>query len=256
MPTPPTELMWLGILASFSAFAWHLANLLLMWRNRGRIQFRTVTADIFYEPYTISDVQNPTYFLPKGTIEEGQCKRAFIIVEFAIKNLFPTEVMVGRFRIDDWMFSDHYSRGMYHPQHDYRVYDLYTRGPVSLDKFNKIQPKAIIGYRFEIYEDARRVTLRDRTHVPLPSEYNISFYVDGNKQHHKIRFPARRYKTYDGFRDVYHWSDLVEPMRVNDLGAARPQPINPSDTREQWAQNPFPNLLARLMQRFRSPIHR
>ena len=140
--TPPIALAWIGvvgglvgIISGFIAVLGTAINLVIIWQNRRRIEFHVLSANVYYEPWTKWDLEGVYWPGPspgrKPGITEGSCKRAFIVVEFAVKNEYPTEVTVGRFMIGGWMFSDRFTPDMYAPKRDYRVFDLYARTPTS-----------------------------------------------------------------------------------------------------------------------------
>ena len=152
-PPPPPELAWIGVIGGFVAIVATIINLVIIWQNRPRIEFRSISANIYYEPWTKGEIEQIVYqrsgplprIKPRIVNKEGDCKHAFIVVEFAVKNQYPTEVTVGRFMIDGWMFSDRYTAEMYAPPRDYRVFDLYTRTPTNLEAYTKLAPKSSYG---------------------------------------------------------------------------------------------------------------
>jgi hypothetical protein len=56
-------------------------------------------------------------------INTGDCRRAFVVLEFAVKNDYPKDATIGRFMIDDWVFAGQYTPAMDDQKRDYRAFD-------------------------------------------------------------------------------------------------------------------------------------
>jgi hypothetical protein len=153
----PAELTYLGAVGGLIGIFTAAFNWAIIWRNRRRIEFRVITAERYYEEWTQWDFDQVTYGTSppnNGPVPPlGSWRRALTVLEFVIKNEYPTEVTVGRIVLDHWMFDDHYTRGMYAPIRDYRVFDLYTREPISLASYKRISPKGSYALRVEVFDD-------------------------------------------------------------------------------------------------------
>lgn len=196
-----------------------------------------MSANIYYEPWTEWEIEKggnwPGLGPTKPGIPVGSCRRAFVVVEFAVKNEYPTEITVGRFMVAGWMFSDRYntSRMLYPPKRDYRVFDLYTRAPISLESYVKLPPRGSYGLRIEVFEDTDGPAWKSnhsRYIVNLPRSYAVEFHTDVGTQQHKIKFPAAmQYR----FEVVYHWSnELLPPPEYSTL----PQGLQFPERRLSW----------------------
>jgi hypothetical protein len=216
MSTPPPELAWIGVIGGIAGVATAILNLLIMWRNRRRIEFRTISANTYYEPWTEWDIKKggnwPGPPSTKPGIAVGSCRRAFVVVEFAVKSEFPTEIGVGRFMINGWMFSDRYVGMDYAPKHDYRVFDLHTRAQTSLETYVKLPARGSYGLRIEVFEDTDGPAWKSnhsRYAVNLPRNYIVEFQTDIGKRRHKVRFPPAQQMRMDA---VHHWSEQLLPL--------------------------------------------
>ena len=254
---PPTrinsspELAWIsiiggfvGAIGGFVAIVATIINLVIIWRNRRRIEFHPISANIYYEPWRKWELEGVYWPGPppgiKPGIKEGDCKRAFIVVEFALKNEYPTEVTVGRFMIDGWMFSNRYSPYMYAPKRDYRVFDLYTRTPTSLEAYKKLAPKSSYGLQIEILEETEGPHYKgshSRYVVDLPTKYIIEFHTDVGRQRQKVKFPRPQeaQEAWNELALVHRWSDdLLGPSRPSSAGAPLPQTIQYPKYQTPW----------------------
>lgn len=232
MPTPTPELQWVSIISSLVALFGVLVNFLIMWRNRRRIEFRTISSAIYYRKWNDYDltVGDPRDHRPM--IKPGDTRTAFIVVEFAIKNDYPIDVVVGRFVVNNWMFADHYTRGDSKIKRDYRVFDLYNRQPANLESFAKIEPKGSYGLRIEALEETSGPRLEGRGAryvLQLPREYIIQFHLDGKKNRRKIKLPRPELTADYAFRDVHRWSELLGKESWTASGAPIPQGIKTED---------------------------
>src|SRR5262249_27751600 len=151
LPTPPPIVVYVGALGGLAGFVSLIINLAAMWRNRRRIELRVITAEHYFEPVSQHDIDEAKaagYLVGRpGPVSDhakkGSAKRLICVLEFAIRNEHPTELTVGRIRINGWMYSDHYVPDMYdyYQRRDYRVFDLATRERTGLDVFKKVGPK-------------------------------------------------------------------------------------------------------------------
>ena len=227
---PPELLAWVGAIGGLVGITTSVLNLVFIWRNRRRIGFRTVTADCYYETWTQVDIDQlgPASGSPgaKFTIKEGDYKRAFIVIEFVVKNHYPYELAIGRFQIDGWMFADKYIPEMYPPKRDYQVFNLYTHTPTSLDKFEKVAPNGSYGLRVEILDEVHDsfTSMRSRKTISLPDSYVVEFHTDIGSHKHKIEIKPAEQIYYNNFQ-VYRWSNLLEPLKLGPDGAPRPQGV-------------------------------
>lgn len=157
-------------------------------------------------------------------------------MEFVVKNDYPTEITVGRFVVDGWMFEDHYTPGMYAPKRDYRVFDLHTGEPVSLATYKRIPPKNSYGLRVEVLDDAegpRWISSKTRYWLQLANQYSVEFRSDVGKYRKIVRFPPSE-QAWPRLSDVHHWSDLLPPAEPSSVGAPMPQGVRYSDYRPPW----------------------
>lgn len=220
MDAPPPELAWLSILLGIVLTILKIRD---YWINRGRIEFRVISANQYYQNWEQS------YIHLTCQIKAGDCRRAFVVLEFAIKNSYPRNISVGRFIINNWMFADRYTRGMYDRQRDYRAFDLYTREPTSLDGYKNIPPGGSHGLRVEIFEEAygpEHGSFHNPHTVELPTKYNVEFQTEIRKVRHTIKIPGERWKLVSDFQQfVYRWSDLLGPVKPSTGGAPLPQSL-------------------------------
>lgn len=260
MTAPPPILAWIGAIVGaiggFISIVATIINLMIIWQNRRRIEFRTISANMYYETWKKRDLEGVYWPGPppgrKPGIKEGDCKRAFIVVEFAVKNQHPTEVTVGRFIIDGWMFSDRFTPYMYTPKQDYRVFDLYARTPASLEAYKKLAPKSSYGLRIEILEEAEGPDYKgshSRHVINLPTNYIVEFHTDVGEQCHKIKFPRAQMKLNPWWPMIHRWSDdLLGPCKPTSGGAPLPQGVQLPARRTPW--------YARLRGWYRSKLNR
>ena len=157
-------------------------------------------------------------------MEPGDWRTAFIVLEFAVKNDFPTDVSVGRFMIDDWMFADRYTEAMYAPKRDYRVFDLYSRERTSLDSYRKLSPGSVYGLRIEILEETSGPSW-DGPHrryvLHLPKTSIVKFHRDNWTQRAKIKMTKATANADFGF--IHQWGDLLQQTGSHSSGAPLPQ---------------------------------
>ncbi len=220
MNAPPPELAWVGIIGGAIGIATAIINLIIIWRNRRRIEFRSISSKIYYEPWQRHEIEasyhpdSPPSKI-RAPIKEGDCKLALIVVEFVVKNEFPTDVTVGRFLVDGWMFSSRYdTKGLLYPlKRDYRVFDLHTRQETNLESYNKISPKGVYGIRLEVLEKTdgpQWGSSKSRYVVKLPKNYSVEFQTDMGHHRYTIRL-GKPHGMPELLKHVHHWSDLLPP---------------------------------------------
>jgi len=227
-----------------------------LWRNRRRIEFHVISANCYYQPWTSWDLdQSVDWPGPPGTrpaMKPGDWRKAFVVVEVVVKNEYPTEVSVGRFVIDGWMFADRFTPGMYAWKRDYRAFDLYTQQSTSLEAYNQIRPKGALGIRVEVIEETEGPgwqSSKSRYVVERKGHYDIQFRTDFGNVRKRIKF-SRPKKEYSGFNLVHHWSDLIELPQwgFGAAGAPVPQGVAVRPTR--------PPLLRRIKWAIRNRYRR
>jgi hypothetical protein len=226
MNQPPPEITWLGAIGGGIAFIRLLIDLINMWRNRSRHLFRVITATRNFEIWTDFSIGKPTMPVPNSPpiMKEGDWRKAFITLEFTIKNNYPIDISVGRFKIEDWIFENQHERWMYAPKRDYRVFNLFSHERVSLSDFHRLSPKEIMGFRVEILEETSGPSWessKSRYILHLPKVYRVEFYRDDVMCKSKIRI-RNEIKIRD-IRFVHHWSDLLEKFPSAGDGAPLPQ---------------------------------
>ena len=196
-----------------------LVYLTMLWKGRGKLEFKVLRTNylvMLYSKWEIERVREPF-------VKAGDIHRAFSIIEFAIKNNYPHDVTLGRMDIDGWMFSDHFTRPMYGPKNDYRVYDLHTRQRVSLAEYVKLAPKASLGRRVEILEEGEgpayfsthtryRVDKRDLFVITVNSDVGVL------TRSIPVRMEVEEYHTFR----VSQWGELLPPFEYDSTGAPRP----------------------------------
>jgi len=85
----------------------------------------------------------------------GKIKKYFLILEFILKNEGKKQALVSRIIVNGWVDRDrHYEFPDPWSDRDYRVYDLFTKEPISLSTPVLVGPEQSIGRRIEIYESA------------------------------------------------------------------------------------------------------
>ena len=155
MDIPPPFLVWLSVIGGTIAIIRFFIEIFNLWRNRRKLEFRVITSICYYKIWEESELRN-VYMPAPGQppiMKQGDWKEAFCVLEFVIKNNYPIDITVGRFVINNWIFEQKYVKGMYAEKKDYRVFDLFTEKPVSLDKFYRLKPHDAIGFRVEILEE-------------------------------------------------------------------------------------------------------
>ena len=247
MGAPPPALTWLSIVLGIILA---LLKIREYWINRGRLEFRVISANQYYQNWEHS------YTHVAWQINAGDCKRAFVVLEFAIKNSYLRDVSVGRFMISDWMFADRYTPAMYDYQRDYQVFDLYTREPTSLDQYKTVPPGGSCGLRVEMFEEAygpEHGSFRNPHTVELPDRYSVEFQTDTGKVRHIIKVSGdRRQMIYDLPQAVYRWSELLGPVTPGTGGAPLPQSLQRPVWRSSWRtrlRNWYRNLRAKIRKR-------
>jgi hypothetical protein len=234
MNPPPPELAWIGIIGGVVGILTATINLIIMWRNRRRIEFRVFSTTTYAEPWQLADLQNAFHLEVNAGKRLGNIKRAFIVVEFAIKNEYPTEITAGRFVIDRWMFSDSYHTGgiAYPLERNYRVFDLYKGEPTNLENYVRIPPRGSYALRLEVLEDTHeRWSSHGRYAINLPKKYFVEYFADARKIRHKIKLQNIVTHEYFSLNSVHHWSDLLPDVAFSGADEARPQGITPHDYR-------------------------
>jgi hypothetical protein len=238
-------LQWIGIASGLLAIIGAAVNLYILWQNRRRIEFRTIAAAIYVERWKQYQIdQGRAERSPddpvRAPIKDGDIRRAFVVAEFSIRNEHPTEVTVGRFKIDEWMFADRKTPEMYSFKQDYRVFDLYTREQTSLEQYTKVPAKGSCGFRIEVLEDTSGPgwqSSKSRYTLRLPRGYVVEFYADNSKRRAKISFPRQRITELDSFSSfhiIHRWSsDLLDPQQQLSV-APRPLGTESRPWRQPW----------------------
>lgn len=212
----------IGILTS-------LVNLTMLWRGRGKLDFKVLRTKYLVIPYSeweIEQTRESGYKPHPGWepfVKAGDIHRAFSTIEFSIKNNYPHDVTLGRMDIDGWMFSDHYTRPMYGPKQDYRIYDLHTRQRVSLAEYAKLAPKASLGRRVEILEEAEGpgwISSHTRYSVDTRDQFVITINSDVGVLTRPI--PVKMEVEQASYFRVSQWGDLLPPFEYDTAGAPPP----------------------------------
>lgn len=240
MSAPSPELAWIGIIGGIIGILSALVNLTIIWRNRRRLEFRVVSATVYAQPWHGYEAERSRmHGLTKMAIKSGDIRRAFIVAEFAIKNNYPTEISIGRFMIDRWMFSDRFHRsGIVYPlKHDYRIFDLYTGAAVNLERYARIPSRGVYGLRLEVLEDTNGPEYgsnHSRYVVKLPRKYAIEFLSDTRKYKYTLKLTNVVTHEYQSLDDVHHWSDLLPEETLDASERARPQGLEIPEHRLPW----------------------
>jgi hypothetical protein len=213
MPSPTPLLQWIALAGGLVGIIAAVINLVVSWRNRRRLEFRVLSAVKYYVHWSQWELDKGKSW-PTGQrpgIPVGSARQVFTVLEFSIRNEYPTEVTVGRFMIDSWMFSDSFKRLYYAPKDDYRVFDLHTRELTSLEKYVKVPAKGSYGLRVEIYQDTDGpdwVSNHSHYTVKLPTTYKVEFF-GADKRHLEVR-RFERIEDVTSFNSVHRWSELLE----------------------------------------------
>lgn len=206
-----------------------LVNLAMFWRGRAKLDFkvlRTKYLVILYSGWEIERVKESGHKPHPGWepfVKAGDIHRAFSVIEFSIKNNYPHDVTLGRMDIDGWMFSDHFTRPMYGPKNDYRVYDLHTRQKVSLSEYVKLAPKASLGRRVEILEEAEGpgyISSHTRYRLDKRDQFVITINSDVGVLTRSISVRMEVEQHY-AFR-ISHWGNLLPPVEYDSAGMPPP----------------------------------
>ena len=221
----PTD--WIAIWGAFLATILAIKEIILLWRNRSRVEFQIYSATCYFEiwkQFQIDDL--PDAPGPPGTrfdINERDYKRTFVVLEFIVKNYHPSAKTIGRFQIDNWMFMDRYTPEMDAPQRDYRVFDLHSREDASLEDSRLVEPGGLYGLRVEILDEIHDsfVQMRSRKKVNLPKSYDLKFRSDDETRIHEVEIRTYEEQYYWSF-EVNNWSDLI-PSVEGISGAPKPQ---------------------------------
>jgi hypothetical protein len=235
IPSPPAQLSaWLGLVGGIIGIVAGFVTFILAWRNRRRIEFRVITAVVYWGEWTQSDIENsgPWPGMPgaSASYKSGDCRRVFKVLEFLIRNEYPTEISVGRFMIDEWVYADHHEPGMTKWKRDYRVFNLYTHESTALDVYTRIPPHSSYGLRVEILEEANGPAYEGshtRYVLSIPKSSVIEFYTDDGRLKKSVQYsgPIRVMLWNDQqIYDVYHLSNLLPPNAQFDW-LPRPQGI-------------------------------
>jgi len=218
-----------GVIGGSIGVITSLVNLAMIWRGRAKLDFKVLRTKYLVIPYSeweIERVKESGHKPHPGWepfVKAGDIHRAFSVIEFSIKNNYSHDVTLGRMDIDGWMFSDHFTRPMYGPKNDYRVYDLHTRQKVSLAEYVKLAPRASLGRRVEILEEAEGpgwISSHTRYSVDKRDQFVITINSDVGVLTRSI--PVRmEVEEYHAFR-VSHWGDLLPPFEYDSAGAPPP----------------------------------
>jgi hypothetical protein len=254
MNISPNDWVWVGIVGGIIGIVSSVVNFVILWRNRRRLEIRIISAHVYRELWKSYDIEKVGIVanVIKDIIKEGACRRAFIVLEFAITNEFPTDITVGRFIIDNWIFSDHHTKELMYPlKRDYRVFDLYSRAPISLEKYVKIPAKGSFGYRIEIFEETdgpERISLHARYVLDLPQSYMVKFQTNLGKRKFKIK-PLSVHEIDSSYAVVHRWSDLLDSRADVQFGAPLPQGVEypvPSYRLKKRIQNWYKRLFNKI----------
>lgn len=223
MPTDVGSII--GAIGGSIGIVTSLVNLIMLWRGRAKLEFKVVRTKYLVILYSDWDVdQASRYMLTlRPVVKPGDIDKAFSIIEFSVKNNYPHDVTVGRIDIDGWIFSDHYTLPMYGPPQDYQVYDLHTRQRVSLAEYVKLAPKASLGRRVEILEEARGpgfVSVRTRHRLDKRDQFviTINSEVGVLTRSIPVTMEVERHITFR----VSQWGDLLPPFEYDTEGAPPP----------------------------------
>ncbi len=229
MPTPDPLLAWLGVVGGALGIVTAAVNLFIIWRNRGRIDFRVLSVACYYQNWQEYD-RRPDIPLSSFAVKVGDCCQTFSVIEFAITNGYPTEAVVGRMMIDGWMFEGRYRQGMYDWRRDYRVFELSTRAPTALDSFRTVPANGSVSLRVEAIVNANGPAIESHARAYALDPYlghTISFFVGPRRIVRRIRMPRESCQFGDP-RLVHHWSDLA-PVAESNTGAPLPQGLPEDD---------------------------
>jgi len=225
LTNPPAWLLWLATISTL------ILVLLQIWeilRKHPHIQFKQIVAHRYYSEVSIEDVHNWGHYLFEPLI--GDPKRVFTVLEFTITNNYPYSISIGRISVDDWIFSDQYSRYAYDSIRDYRIYDLFNGRPSSLATYSTLSPSQAIGFRIEVYEyQGDNTVSRVRTRVTTPSKYLVNVTTDVKSQQFWItKIQNEKLERDWDFRNIYRWSgtELISEL-PQSLAMVFPQGIYP-----------------------------
>jgi len=218
------------------------------WRNRERLVVRLLSLTQYWWSWDENDVAAANRGPYPGSIEVGDPRRVFTVMEFEVVNRHRIPVSIGRFLIEDWIYADHYEKGIYDRFRDYRVFDLFSRERVSLDRFTLVEPGHAVGFRVEIldqgYDPAYNMPMHRPAKPVLYDAYRIQFHTDLGRRHvHTFRIrDGKRVRFDDPYQRadctrrphwpvrpersdklIYRWSDDLIPS--SDQGLVFPTPL-------------------------------
>jgi len=218
-----------GVIGGSIGIITSLVNLTMLWRGRGKLDFKVLRTNYLVKLYSRWEIEHvresghKPYPDWEPFVKAGDIHRAFSIIEFSIKNNYPHDVTLGRMDIDGWMFSDHFTRPMYGPKNDYRVYDLHTRQRVSLAEYVKLAPKASLARRVEILEEAEGpgyVSSHTRYRLDSRDQFVITVNADAGVLTRSI--PVKMEVEEGPYFRVSQWGDLLPPFEYDTAGAPPP----------------------------------
>lgn len=240
LPVPPPELsQWIGLVGGLLGIVSFIGFVIAAWRSRRRIDFHVIASVIYWDTWDQFDYDEASQISWPGrpntppSFKPGDCRRSFRVIEFQLISQYPHDITLGRFVVDGWIYSDHNVIGSRNWQRDYRVFDLHTGSPTTLEKYIRVQPHASCGLRLEIYETASG-PMPDGGHprytVSIPKKSRVGFSTDVGR-HQKKLIKYQQASTDTGhLKDCYHLSDLLPKSEATANGLPIPQGVEEVDT--------------------------
>lgn len=223
-----------GLVGGSIALLRSAADFFRWWRNRGHVEVVILRTQYYVGRYRDDEVNK--VFGPKGSVASledaeyyramirGKIKETFSILEFEIRNEYPIPIGVFRSQIDDWIFSDHYTRSMYGLSRDYQVFDLKSKERVNLADYILVSPHDVIARRVEIFEQASAKWTGPGSRPSVPEKQQLNLKVNSSKGTFEKPIPVTQTADYNRFIYVARWSgaELVPMVEGTVSGEPRP----------------------------------
>ena len=217
-----------GLIGGTTAIFRELWNLGVWLRD-----FRTINIEILQVMYFVNrfsefEVEHAVQSSPMCDSSSliGKIHEAVTIIEFQLQNAQKKTASVRLMEIDDWIWSDRYSRPMYSRNRDYRVFDLHTKENTSLADTIILEHGDIVGRRIEIAEKGDGPTIYHHGHPSVPETNRHVLAVQVGRRQITKRVDLPEPTEYSaGWIDVHLWSNEELPVAAHypsSAGAPRP----------------------------------
>jgi hypothetical protein len=239
MEAPPPLLAWLGVLGGVLSVILAVLEINKRWIDRHRLNLRVLSAHQKTDKWFSWDVERFSGTNPYGSVpgapsvpapfREGDIKRVFTVLELAIENQYPKDVIISNIVVNGTIYADKHFPTMRSYRDDYRAYDLQTQEPISLDQVRIIPAGGTFGIHLEILNEAFEEW---RTKAVYALEERKTHVV---KYHTSVGTPIQRIKPTPVSYEVRRWSDLIGPVPTHfPPPGGWPTYKTPWRTRARW----------------------